>query len=208
MPRCLVVDGHPLSPSFSGAVSDHFAQTMQRPGLEVRQIRLSALEIPELATRKPGDGEMTGDVLQFWDALAWADHVVIVHPLWWGGMPGKLKALFDIALQSGKAYRYQRRNPLPLGLLRGRSARLIVTSDTPAWFMVLGYGNAHMRAVKNQILRFIGLDPVWVTHLSVMRGSSAQQRTTMLGKVAKASESDALRLLKQTRAKPYTPQPA
>ena len=187
MPKCLVLTGHPFSPSFSGALADRYSAVLSAEGVEIRRMDISALSIPELTTRSPGDAEMVGDVKHVWDNMVWADHVVIIHPLWWGGMPARLKALFDVTLQSGKAYRYEGRNPLPLGLLKGRSARLVVTSDTPNWFMAIVYGNAHFRAVKNQILKFVGLNPVFKTHLSVMRHSTPEQRAKMLT----AMETDA-----------------
>src|SRR5690606_20342728 len=150
---------------------------------------------------KPGSAELTGDVGEFWEAMVWADHVMVVHPLWWGSMPAKLKALFDIGLQSGSAYRYVANKPLPLGLLAGRSARLIVTSDTPNWFMASFYGNAHFRTVTNQVLKFVGLKPVQITHLSVMRGSTPAQRDKLLARTAADAAADAARM----RARPRVP---
>ncbi|MCP8882861.1 NAD(P)H-dependent oxidoreductase [Devosia sp. XJ19-1] len=198
MPKCLVLNGHPLHPSFSGSIADRYGAILSRSGMDIQRLDLSALTIPELATRKPAEAEMTGDVARFWDAMTWADHVVIVHPLWWGGMPAKLKALFDIGLQSGKAYRYRPNNPLPLGLLAGRSVRLIVTSDTPSWFMALGYGNAHFRAMRRQVLKFIGLSPVRATHLSVIRHSTPQQRARLMARIDRDARAD-LQLLARTR---------
>lgn len=195
MPNCLILNGHPFQPSFSAALADRHQGVLEAGGMTTRRLDLAGMQVPDLATRRPGDAEMTGDVLLFWEALIWADHLVIVHPLWWGGMPAKLKALFDIGLQTGKAYRYEGSHPLPLGLLKGRSARLIVTSDTPGFFMALAYGNAHFRAMKNQILKFVGFDPVRLTHLSVMRNSTPEQRAGFLEKAAKAAERDAARLL-------------
>ena len=166
MPNCLILNGHPMAPSFSAALADRYAENVQTAGMDVRRLHLADMKVPpSIGSRRPGDDDMIGDVEIFWRSLLWADHVVIIHPLWWGGMPAKLKALFDVALQSGKAYQYEGYNPLPRGLLKGRSARLIVTSDTPGWFMALVYGNAHFRAMKNQILKFVGIAPVWTTHL-------------------------------------------
>lgn len=190
-----------MEPSFSAALADRYAAVLRRVGIATRRVDLARMEVPAcIASRQPDDGDMQGDVARFWQDLLWADHVVIVHPLWWGGMPAKLKALFDAVLQSGKAYRYEGRNPLPLGLLKGRSARLVVTSDTPGWFMALAYGNAHFRAVKNQILKFVGFGPVRVTHLSVMRHSTAEQREKMLERVAQAATKDAAVLARLSRA--------
>jgi NAD(P)H dehydrogenase (quinone) len=197
VPNCLVLNGHPLDPSFNASLADRYQVTLEEAGISVQRLDIGALTVPDLTTRKPGDAEMTGDVARVWAAMEWADHVVIIHPLWWGGMPAKLKALFDIVLQSGKSFRYEAKSPLPLGLLKGRSARMIITSDTPGWFMTLAYGNAHFRAMKNQILRFIGLGPVRLSHISVMRNSSPAQRDRFLQHVATTAGRDAARLLKR-----------
>jgi len=197
MPNCLVLNGHPLQPSFSAALADRYQATLEARGITVRRLDLADMDVTDLTTRKPGDAEMAGDLKLFWEAMVWADHVVIIHPLWWGGMPAKLKALFDIALQTGKAYRYEGKSPLPLGLLKGRSARMIITSDTPGFFMALAYGNAHFRAMKNQILKFVGLNPVKLTHLSMMRNSTSEQRSAFLDKAAKAADEDARMLQKR-----------
>ncbi len=199
MPNCLVLNGHPLQPSFSAALADRYQSTLEARGINVRRLDLPDMVVPELTTRKPGDAEMADDIKLFWDSMVWADHVVIVHPLWWGGMPAKLKALFDIGLQTGKAYRYEGNSPLPLGLLKGRSARMIITSDTPGFFMALAYGNAHFRAMKNQILKFVGLNPVKLTHLSMMRNSTPEQRNAFLDKASRAAAQDATMLIKRKR---------
>lgn len=205
MPNVLVLNGHPLHPSFSAAVADHYAAILSAQGVDIERLDLAQMTIPDLTTRKPGPAEMTGDVARFWSAMQRADHVVIVHPLWWGGMPAKLKALFDIGLQAGAAYKYRNRHPLPLGLLKGRSVRLLVTSDTPNWFMALGYGNAHFKAMRNQIFAFIGLRPIRSTHLSVMRHASPEKRAKLLDRVARDARAD-LRLLQRRPLK--TPEPA
>lgn len=197
MPHCLVLCGHPLAPSFAAALADRYARELSARGIEVRRTDLAGMDIPLApSSRLPGDEDMTGDVERVWQDMVWADHLVVVHPLWWGGMPAKLKALVDVVLQPGKAYRYEGTAPLPKGLLAGRSARLIVTSDTPAWFMWLAYANAPFRAARRQIFGFVGYRPVALTHLSVMRHSTAEQRSRMLDKVAAAARQDAERLRK------------
>ena len=201
MPNCLVLCGHPLAPSFSAALADRYASVLTEAGIATKRIDLARMDVPASpVSRLPDDAEMQGDIEGFWQDLLWADHVVIMHPLWWGGMPAKLKALFDVVLQSGKAYRYEGHSPLPLGLLKGRSARLVVTSDTPGWFMALAYGNAHFRAVKNQILKFVGFGPVRMTHLWVMRHSTLEQRERMLETVARAARKDWAWLARLPRA--------
>lgn len=191
MLRCMILVGHPIKDSFNAALAERYAQVLRAGGADARLRHLAELEVPPtLLTRSPGDAEMVGDVARLWDDMVWADHFVLVHPLWWGGMPAKLKALFDVMLQPGKAYRYEGDKPLPIGFLGGRTARLIVTSDTPGWFMTLVYRNAHFRQVKNQILKFVGYAKMGLTHCSVMRNSTPDQRARMLDKVASAARKD------------------
>lgn len=191
MLRCLILVGHPIRGSFNAALAERYAEILRAGGAQVRLLQLAELDVPPtLLTRQPGDAEMVGDVARVWDDMQWADHFVLVHPLWWGGMPAKLKALLDVVLQSGKAYRYEGGKPLPVGFLHGRTARLIVTSDTPAWYMALVYGNAHFRQVKHQILKFVGYDKMLLTHCSVIRNSTPDQRARMLDAVASAAVQD------------------
>jgi NAD(P)H dehydrogenase (quinone) len=179
--KILILVGHPMNNSFGAAMAERYAAPLRQAGAEVRIMQLSEMDLAiDLTTRKPGDAQMIGDTAAFWQVLTWCDHFVLVHPLWWGGMPAKLKGLFDHVLQSGKAFRYEKGQALPTGLLKGRTARLIVTSDTPDWFMWLGYGCAHFRQVRDQILRFVGFSKVRFSHASVLQGSTPLQRDRML----------------------------
>ena len=54
---------------------------------------------------------------------------------------------------------------LPKPLLTGRTARVVITSDTPGWFMRLAYKNALIWQLRRQILEFVGLKPTRLTHL-------------------------------------------
>lgn len=55
-----------------------------------------------------------------------ADELVFVFPIWWGDAPAILKNFIDCNFHSGFAFRYE--NGRPIGLLKGKSARIIATS--------------------------------------------------------------------------------
>ena len=88
-------------------------------------------------------------------------------PMWWGGLPAKLKGLFDRALLPGRAFDTRNKTlvGLPRPMLTGRTARVVITSDTPGWFMRLAYKNALIWQLRRQILEFVGLKPTRLTHL-------------------------------------------
>jgi putative NADPH-quinone reductase len=66
------------------------------------------------------------------DSGSWAEHLVIIHPLWIGAMPALLKAFFEQALWPRFAMALT-----PNGgwnkLLSGRSARAVVRMGMPAF---------------------------------------------------------------------------
>ena len=65
-----------------------------------------------------------------------ADELVFVFPLWWMGMPAILKNFIDINFSVGFAYKYVKFPIIhgrPVGLLKGRGARVFVTCDGPKW---------------------------------------------------------------------------
>jgi putative NADPH-quinone reductase len=97
--------------------------------------------------------------------LEWCSHFVLAFPLWWGGFPAKLKGWIDRVLLPGRTFTTEETTPigLPAPLLKGRTARVLITSDTPRSFMWLAYGDAIMRQLRGQILGFVGFKPVRIT---------------------------------------------
>ena len=94
--------------------------------------------------------------------LEWCSHFVLAFPLWWGGFPAKLKGWIDRVFENGRTFTTERTTSigLPAPMLEGRSARVLITSDTPRIFLWLAYRDAVLRQLKGQILGFCGFKPV------------------------------------------------
>lgn len=164
MKRIFILDGHPAAKSLSRALAETYAEAARQAGHEVRLVHLHELHFDhDYAEKKPLEPVLD----QLMRDLAWSDHFVMTTPMWWGGVPAKLKALFDRALLPGRAYDPRRpsRLGLPAPLLTGRSARVVFTSDTPSWFMRMAYKNALIWQLRRQVLEFVGLKPARFTHL-------------------------------------------
>ena len=111
----------------------------------------------------------------FLSDLEWADHLVIAMPMWWGGLPAKLKALFDRAFIPGRTFNTRvTRMGMPTPMLTGKTARVIMTSDTPLWFERLIYKRAIMHQITKQILGFVGIKPTRYTYFSGASKASAE----------------------------------
>lgn len=146
----------------SRLLTENYAAAARAAGHEVRLVHLHDLQFDSdfglggYHQSKP----LEPDLEQFLQDLAWCEHWVLATPMWWGGLPVKLKGLFDRALLPGRAFDTRRkRYGLPLPMLAGRSARVIVTSDTPGWFLRLAYHNALIWQLRRQVLGFIGFKP-------------------------------------------------
>ena len=104
---------------------------------------------------------------QVLEDLAWSEHVVLATPMWWGGIPAKLKGLFDRVLLPGRTFDTRKKTfGLPTPMLAGRTARVILTSDTKGWLLRFVYHNAILNQLRCQIFSFIGIKPTRFTQFA------------------------------------------
>lgn len=172
----LVIDGHPDKERLIGSLLDRYVAALPA-GNEVTRIAVRDLAFDP--TLKRGYGQEQAwepDLVRVAEAFDRADHLVIGFPLWWGAEPALLKGLLDRLLLPGFAFKYQRESPWWDRLLVGRSADLIVTMDTPPWFLRLAYGDAVMVRWKRQILGFCGVAPIRVFRLGMVRRGGVNKR--------------------------------
>lgn len=165
--KILILNGHPGETSLSKSLCDAYRRAAETAGHEVRLQDLSQMDFDMdfgdggYASSKP----LEPDLEVFLKDLEWSDHVVMAAPLWWGAVPAKLKGLFDRALMPGRSFDTRNTNVfgLPAPMMTGKTARVLLTSDTPALFLWLFYGNAVKKFISRQILGFVGIKPTRFT---------------------------------------------
>jgi NAD(P)H dehydrogenase (quinone) len=189
--RILVADLHPARLSLSAALAQAYAEGA---GHEARRLALSEMAFnPDLGQSGFRNApKLEPDLEHFREALTWAEHLVLVTPMWWGGLPAKTKGLFDRTFLPGYAFDpRQRRMGLPKPLLKGRTARTILTSDTPGWAFWLLYRHALRHQVQKQILSYVGLKPTGLTHFAPVEHSTDAIRKSWLKTVQSLGTSAA-----------------
>ncbi|WP_134684621.1 NAD(P)H-dependent oxidoreductase [Brevibacillus migulae] len=180
----LVIVGHPDPESYCSALSRAYMEGASGRNAQIRTIDLSRISFdPNLRYGYRKRTELEEVLIKAQEFIKWADHLVIVYPTWWGTMPAILKGFFDRVLLPGFAYQYRKDSSFWDKLLAGKSARLIVTMDTPAWYNRLIYWHAGHHVMKRNILGFCGIKPVRVTEISPVNTSSEEQRSKWLEKV-------------------------
>ncbi|MDV9042906.1 NAD(P)H-dependent oxidoreductase [Stenotrophomonas sp. RAC2] len=177
----LILLGHPDRDSLCGALAQLYATAAANAGHRVRLLALGELEFdPVLRHGYRQVQPLEPDLQDAADAIKACDHLVLVYPTWWGGMPALLKGFFDRVLLPGYAFRYRRDSVWWDRLLAGRSARVITTLDTPLWYYRWIYRDPGITQLRAPLLEFCGIRPVRVSRLGAVRSSTPAQRSRWL----------------------------
>lgn len=184
--RIVMIQGHPDGQTrhFCHALADEYAKGCDDGGHEVRRIEVAQLEFPLLRTKEEFEQGLPSDSIRLaQDAIRWADHLVIVYPLWLGSMPALLKAFFEQVFRPGVAFEYQASGQMAKKLFTGKSARIVVTMGMPAlvyrWFFF-----AHsLKSLQRNILGFCGIGPMRTTLIGRIEGLNERQRAAWLDRL-------------------------
>lgn len=164
--RILIIQGHP-DPSqrhLGHALADAYAHGAQGVGHAVRRLEVAALDFPLLKSQKDWmDGTPPPTLAGAQSDIAWADHLVLLFPLWLGDMPAVLKGFLEQVARPGFAFKPGASNPFAAKGLTGRSARVVVTMGMPA-MVHRWYFRAHsVKSLERNILGFVGVAPIHST---------------------------------------------
>ncbi|TRX75742.1 NAD(P)H-dependent oxidoreductase [Pseudomonas mangiferae] len=180
--RILLVFGTPKADSFCHALGEAYTQGARAEGHVVRQLKLRELRFdPTLHDGYEQSQALEPDLLEAQRLIHWAQHLVFVYPVWWGSVPALLKGFLDRVLLPGFAFKYRDAHSTRWDkLLTGRSADLLVTLDTPAWYFRWVYGAPAHRQMIRTTLGFCGVKTRRLTQFTPLRPSSEEQRQRWL----------------------------
>ncbi len=173
----LVILGHPQRSSFCAALAEAYAEGARDAGCDVRVVALGDLDFDPI--RREGYGEappLEPDLQRVQDDIAWADHLVFAYPNWWGTMPALMKGFIDRVILPGFAFRYRSDSRWWDRLLRGKSAQLIVTMDTPPLWYRWVIGRPGHNQMRRSVLGFCGVKPVTVSQFGPVKHSAPARR--------------------------------
>ncbi|TWT43319.1 NAD(P)H-dependent oxidoreductase [Botrimarina hoheduenensis] len=161
--RITLLDGHPRSGSLCHALCDAYARGAESAGHEVRRLVVRELDFDAFQKGYKEAEALEPDLIAAQEMIAWCEHLVVVHPVWWGSSPALLKGFIDRAFLPGWAFKFHAGKTWWDRLLTGRSARVIQTAATPNLFIRLAYWSCAAVAMKAGTLEFCGFKPVRLT---------------------------------------------
>jgi putative NADPH-quinone reductase len=184
--RILIVQGHPDHSElhFCHALALAYADGAREAGHEVRLLDVAAIDFPLLRSKAAWDsGPLPTSLAAAQADIGWAEHLVLIFPLWLGGMPALLKGFLEQVARPGFAIGKPGKSGLPKKLLAGRSARVVVTMGMPALVYRFVFRAHSLKALERNILGFVGIAPVHETLVGSIEGVDAARREGWLRKL-------------------------
>lgn len=187
----LIIQGHPDNSRshLCHALADAYALGAREGGHAVESVDVAGLDIPILRRAEDWvEGNTPDGVKAAQKAILKADHLVLIYPLWLGTMPALLKAFLEQAIRprmlegsTDSLHDLQR-------LLKGKSARIVVTMGMPAIAYRFWYRMHSVKSLQRNILGFVGVMPIFtsliglVDHISPARAQKLLFKMTQLGR--------------------------
>ncbi|MDP2651488.1 MAG: NAD(P)H-dependent oxidoreductase [bacterium] len=189
--RIFILLGHPDKDSFNCTLADEYQRGAEEAGHEVRRMNLGELQFdPILHHGYRLVQELEPDLLAFQENLKWGEHFVVFYPSWWSTMPALLKGLFDRTWLPGFAFNFTHGGNMWKKLLKGKSATMVITSDTIPLAQRIIFGDT-TNELRKGILWFAGFSPIhvrkfgYLKHFGIARRQRLQKRAYKLGRKAK-----------------------
>jgi putative NADPH-quinone reductase len=171
--RIAIVQGHPdpAGSHLCHALCAAYADAAREAGHEVRQIDVASLDFPLLRTAEDFDrGTPPAAIAGCQETIAWAEHLVVVFPMWLGEMPALLKAFMEQLFRPSFAGPFGPGG----GAMKGKSARIVMTMGMPALVYRWWFGAHGLKNLERSILGLIGFAPVRATLFGGVADGRAQ----------------------------------
>ena len=181
-----VIHGHPdrSRRHLCHAIGDAYIDGARSAGAKVKRIDIAELDFPMMTRPEEFATPPPEQILLAQKLVAAADHLVIIYPLWLGTMPALVKAFFEQLCRNNFAITNNAKGGWPEQMLKGKSARVIVTMGMPAAAYRLMFGAHGVKGFESGILGMAGINPI---------------RETLLGGIGELGRNKAEAILARAR---------
>ena len=157
----LIINGHPGKDTFNHALAKAFIKGAQKTTASIKTIDVSNMKLTLSMNGYDKNLPIPENILKAQEMISWANHLVFIYPAWWATMPAMLKAFFEQVFLSDFAFKYKKSEKFIKWdkFLKGKSAHIISTMDSPPWYYKLLVGDPGYKTLKD-IMNFCGVKPV------------------------------------------------
>src|SRR5436190_5391902 len=179
----LLINGHPRKNSLSTALMNSYLEGVREGGIECKVLFVTELQFNLHVTHcTPHQQELEPSIVEAQELILWAQHIVFIYPTWWGTMPALLKGFIDRVFTSGFAFEETEAGIGYEPLLKGKTAEILTTMDTPALVYQFIYRAPGHNAMRRAILEFSGINVTKILSFGPVKSSGQSKRDTWLYK--------------------------
>ena len=187
--KVLVLSANPKKDSFAGHLADSYVASASK-NFDVQLFKLADMAFDPNLSEGFEDGQfLEKPLVLFQEALKWCDHLVIITPIWWGTLPAKLKGLIDRTFLPGFAFQYEEGKAFPKKLLPGKTARIVMTMDTPPWYYRWVQRAPAVHQLNITTLKFVGFTSVKSMMVGPVISSTELARNQWIASVSRLGET-------------------
>lgn len=182
----LVIYSHPSPLSFNHAIKETLVSQLKLRQQEVRVRDLYALEFNPVLRSVEIEGFEKGlvpeDISREQAHVRWANVLIFICPIWWGGFTSNLRGYLDRVFSLNFAYA---ETPTGVkGLLSDKKVFTINTIGAPRQiYEEMGLFNCMDKILDNIVFRFCGLESIGRQYFAFVDACSAPERLGMLEEV-------------------------
>lgn len=189
--KTLVIFNHPYGGSYCGAILGAVVKGLKKSGQPYRIINLDQDDFDPVMRAKDliafaGAGRAGKDALDAIDDqvkryktdLEWAEHLVMIFPIWWMTMPAMTKGFVDKVIFPAIAYNMDQGNLV--SRLKVSKVTVITTMNTPAEVYRDMFNNAIEGSLINGTFRKIGIEDIRWISLNGVKTVTKEQRVEWL----------------------------
>jgi putative NADPH-quinone reductase len=183
--RIAVIIGNPKAESFSEALGKAYREGAETAGHKVDTFVLANMKFDPIlhaGFSKPQPLEPDLEAAQ--RAIGTADHIVMIFPLWFGGLPALFKGFIERVFQPGFAISGNIKDGTYRAMLSRKSARVIITMGMPGLIYRWYYGAHAAKMLRRNILEFVGIKPVRTSIFGMVEAVNRDKRAAWLEQVS------------------------
>ena len=179
----LTILAHPSKNSFNNALLNQYISGAKQNN-KIKTIYLGDLNFDlVLHEGYKKIQQLESDLLEAQKQIKWAEKIIIFTPIWWTTPPAILKGFFErifhptFAFNNPEGTKYEK-------LLKGKSARIVATMDSPWWYYKYIVGDPLYKSMKGT-LAFCGITPIQKIYISSLKFKTSKQRKQILKQIYK-----------------------
>ena len=159
MSNILIITAHPSLKNLTQGMAEVYKNEKEKQGHTVQVLDLyKETTLPFLSFEDQNNFKVSQEALDYQKMVTNANEIIFVYPFWWGTMPAILKNWIDSVLTMGFAATYNEKGR-PVGLLQGRSVRILCTSGAPTFlYCINGIRRANKKIWKQTIVEFCSME--------------------------------------------------